>query len=283
MDDTTNGGARPILITGCSSGIGHHLAHALHGRGWRVFASCRKAGDCARLEGEGLESPRIDYEEPESIESGLAEVLARTDGRLDALFNNGAYAIPGALEDISLAAMRQIFEANFLGWHELTRRALPVMRRQGFGRIVMNSSVLGLGYVRIRGAYIATKHALEGYTDTLRLELRGTPVRVILLEPGPIRTKFRLNARAQYERWIDRENSAWAEFYRDVVDPRLYGGVQKPDPFELGPEATTRKMIHALESRHPRARYYVTTPTYIVGLMRRLLPTGLLDRAFMQG
>lgn len=277
------GQGRTILITGCSSGIGNHLAHALKRRGWRVLASCRKAEDCARLEAEGLESPRIDYEDAASIGAGFAEALERTGGRLDALFNNGAYAIPGALEDISLAAMRAIFEANFLGWHELTRRAIPVMRAQGNGRIVMNSSVLGFAYVRIRGAYVATKHALEGYTDTLRLELRGTGIRVILLEPGPIRTRFRLNARAQYERWIDREKSVWADFYREVVDPRLYAEPPRADSFELGPEATTRKLIHALESRRPKPRYYVTTPTYIVGMLRRVLPTGLLDRVFMQG
>ncbi len=275
--------ARTILITGSSSGIGYHLAHALKARGWRVLASCRKAEDCERLEGEGLESPRIDYEAPESIEAGFADALGRTGGRLDALFNNGAYAIPGALEDMPVAAMRQIFEANFFGWHDLTRRAIPVMRAQGHGRIVMNSSVLGFGYVRIRGAYVASKHALEGYTNTLRLELAGTPLHVILLEPGPIRSRFRINARAHYERWIDRENSAWAGFYRDVVDPRLYKDAKKPDSFELGPEATSRKMIHALESRRPRPRYFVTTPTYMVDMFRRLLPTRLLDRVFMQG
>ncbi len=278
-----DGGRRSILITGCSSGIGHHLAHALNGRGWRVFATCRQAADCERLEAEGLESFRLDYEAPESIEAGFAEAMARTGGRLDALFNNGAYAIPGAVEDVPVGALRQIFEANLFGWHDLTRRAIPVMRAQGSGRIVMNSSVLGFISARMRGAYVASKHALEGYTDTLRLELRNVPIHVILLEPGPIRTKFRDNARLQYERWIDREHSAWAEFYRDVVDKRLYEGKEKPDPFELGPEATTRKMIHALESPRPRPRYYVTTPTYIVGMCKRLLPTRWLDRILMLG
>ena len=274
---------RSILITGCSSGIGHHLAQALQARGWHVLATCRKAADCERLEAEGLESFRLDYEDPESIEAGFAAAMARTGGRLDALFNNGAYAIPGAVEDVPVAALRQIFEANLFGWHDLTRRVIPVMRAQGSGRIVMNSSVLGFISARIRGAYVATKHALEGYTDTLRLELRDTPIHVILLEPGPIRTKFRENAKLQYERWIDREHSAWADFYRDRVDPRLYSGARKPEPFELGPEATTRKLIHALESRRPRPRYYVTTPTYIVGICRRLLPTRWLDRILMLG
>jgi NAD(P)-dependent dehydrogenase (short-subunit alcohol dehydrogenase family) len=274
---------RSILITGCSSGIGHHLAHALHKRGWRVFATCRKEEDCARLQGEGLESFRLDYEDAESIGAGFDEAIERTGGRLDALFNNGAYAIPGAVEDLPDDALRQIFEANFFGWHSLTRRAIPVMRAQGHGRIVMNSSVLGFTALRIRGAYIATKFALEGYTDTLRLELDDTPIEVILLEPGPIRTELRVKAQAHYERWIDAENSVWATFYREEVEPRLYATDPAPDPFELSCEATTRKLIHALESRRPRARYYVTTATYIAGIMRRLLPTRVLDRILLLG
>ena len=274
---------RTILITGCSSGIGHHLAHALHKRGWRVLATCRKEADCARLRGEGLESFRLDYEDAGSIEAGFAQAMERTAGRLDALFNNGAYAIPGALEDLPDAALRQIFEANFFGWHDLTRRTIPGMRAQGHGRIVMNSSILGLAAIRMRGAYIATKYALEGYTDTLRMELDATPIHVILLEPGPIRTRIRQNARPHYERWIERENSPWARFYKEVLEPRLYAADPAPDPFELSCEATTRKLIHALESRRPRARYYVTTATYIVGIMRRLLPTRVLDRILLLG
>jgi NAD(P)-dependent dehydrogenase (short-subunit alcohol dehydrogenase family) len=278
-----SGTERSILITGCSSGIGHHLAHALHERGWRVFATCRKEEDCARLRDEGLESFRLDYEDAGSIEAGFAEAIGRTGGRLDALFNNGAYAIPGAAEDLPDDALRQIFEANFFGWHSLTRRAIPVMRAQGHGRIVMNSSVLGFSALRMRAAYVATKYALEGYTDTLRMEMNGTPIDIILLEPGPIRTRIRQNARAHYERWIDAENSAWAKAYAEEVEPRLYAAGAAPDPFELGCEATTRKLIHALESRRPRARYYVTTATYIVGIMRRLLPTRLLDRILLLG
>ncbi len=274
---------RSILITGCSSGIGNHLAHALAARGWRVFATCRKEEDCARLRDEGMESFRLDYEEINSIEVAFDEAIERTGGRLDALFNNGAYAIPGAIEDLPARAFRQIFEANFFGWHSLTRRAIPVMRAQGHGRIIMNTSILGLAALRMRAAYVATKYALEGYTDTLRLEMNGTKIEVILLEPGPIRTRIRQNARAHYERWIDAENSPWAKFYAEVLEPRLYAADPAPDPFELSCEATTRKLIHALESRRPRARYYVTTPTYIVGIMRRLLPTRALDRIMLRG
>ncbi len=278
-----SGTERSILITGCSSGIGNHLAHALAARGWRVFATCRKEEDCARLRDEGLESFRLDYEEINSIEVAFDEAIERTGGRLDALFNNGAYAIPGAIEDLPARAFRQIFEANFFGWHSLTRRAIPVMRAQGHGRIVMNSSILGFSALRMRAAYVSSKYALEGYTDTLRLEMNGTPIHVILLEPGPIRTRIRQNARAHYERWIERENSVWATFYTEVLEPRLYADDPAPDPFELTCAATTRKLIHALESARPRARYYVTTPTYIVGIMRRLLPTRVLDRILLRG
>lgn len=273
---------RSILITGCSSGIGHHLAHALHGRGWQVLATCRKEADAERLQGEGLESFRLDYEDPASIEDGFAMAMELTGGRLDALFNNGAYAMPGAAEDLATDGLRQIFEANYFGWHSLTRLVIPVMRRQGQGRIVMNSSVLGLIALRFRAAYVSTKFAIEGYSDTLRLELAGSDIHVILLEPGPVRTRIRENARPHYERWIEKEGSVWAETYRDVLEKRLYDPDPPPDAFELGPEATTKKMIHALESNRPRARYYVTTPTYMMGTLKRLLPTRWLDRILLR-
>ncbi len=273
---------RSVLITGCSSGIGHHAAHALAGRGWRVFATCRKEADCARLRAEGLESWPLDYQSADSIAAGLEEALARTGGTLGALFNNGAFASPGALEDMPTDGLREIFEANYFGWHELTRRAIPAMRRQGHGRILQNSSVLGFAGLRMRGAYVSTKFALEGYTDVLRLEMRGTPIRVILIEPGPIRTRIRENARAHYERWIDREGSAWAEFYRETLEPRLYTEPPPPDRFELSCAATTAKVIHALESPRPRARYYVTTPTYVAAFLKRLLPTRAFDWVMMR-
>ena len=273
---------RSILITGCSSGIGHHLAHALARRGWRVLATCRKEEDAERLVSEGLESFRLDYEDPASIEDGFAMAMELTGGRLDALVNNGAYAMPGAAEDLPTDGLRQIFEANYFGWHSLTRLAIPVMRAQGHGRIVMNSSILGFIAHRFRAAYVSTKFAVEGYTDTLRLEMAGSGIHVILLEPGPVRTRIRENARPHYERWIEKEGSFWAETYRNVLEKRLYDPDPPPDAFELGPEATTAKMIHALESRRPRARYYVTTPTYMMGTLKRLLPTRWLDRILIQ-
>jgi NAD(P)-dependent dehydrogenase (short-subunit alcohol dehydrogenase family) len=269
--------APSVLITGCSSGIGYASAHALKRRGWRVVASCRKAGDVARLEAEGLSCVRLDYETPESIAAGFDAALERTGGRLDALFNNGAYAIPGCLEDLPVDGLRQIFEANLFGWHDLTSRAIPVMRRQGGGRIVQNSSVLGLVALKYRGAYNATKFALEGLSDTLRLELRGTGIHVATIEPGPIATRFRINARGQFKRWIAWQDSPNRGLYETRMIPRLESE-QDSQPFELPAEAVAAKLVHALEARRPRPRYYVTTPTYAMALLRRLLPTRALDR-----
>ena len=191
---------KSILITGCSSGIGLDSALTLQKRGWQVFAACRKQADAVRLQQDyGLTTMVLDYEDEASIEAALAEVLSQTGGRLDALFNNGAYAIPGAVEDLPTEALRTIFEANFFGWHHLTRAVLPIMRAQGHGRILQNSSVLGFAAMRYRGAYNATKFALEGLTDTLRLELKNTNIELILIEPGPIRTKIRENSYPHFQ------------------------------------------------------------------------------------
>ncbi len=266
---------RSILITGCSSGIGANAALSLRARGWRVFASCRKEEDCLRLRAEGFESPRLDYADPASIAAALAEVLAATGGTLDALFNNGAHALPGAVEDLPTDGLRAIFEANLFGWHELTRQAIPVMRRQGHGRIVNCSSVLGLVGAKWRGAYCATKFALEGLTEVLRLEMQGTGIHVSLIEPGPIRSKFRQNAIPHFERWIDWHASARAGEYQRLMH-RLYGPAKR-DRFELPPQAVSERLLQALESPRPQARYYVTAPTHAVGALRRVLPARAVE------
>ena len=266
---------RSILITGCSSGIGLDAARVLRARGWTVFASCRSSDDCDRLRADGFAAPRIDYEDEASIDAGLAEVLEATGGRLDALFNNGAYAIPGLVEDLPTQALRSIFEANLFGWHHLTRGAIPVMRSQGAGRIVQCSSVLGFAAAPWRGAYNASKFALEGLTDTLRREMAGTGLHVSLIEPGPITTRFRANARIQFERWIDWKSSVRRADYERLMH-RLYGDGE--DRFELPPSAVSRALVHAVESPRPRPRYPVTLPTRAAAAITRALPTRMLDR-----
>ncbi len=268
------------MITGSSSGIGLDAARGLRDAGWRVFASCRTDVDCDRLRSEGFESPRIDYTDPDSIVTGLAETLEATGGTLDALYNNGAYACPGAVEDLPVAGLRAIFETNLFGWHELTRLVIPVMRAQGHGRIVNCSSVLGFIPMKWRGAYVSSKYALEGLTDVLRIEMANTPIKVVLIEPGPVTSKIRENAIPHFEKWIDWENSARADEYTEVLN-RLYTG-SGPDRFELPPSAVTKKLLHALTSPRPKPRYYVTTPTYLMGFMRRVLPTRLLDALILR-
>ncbi|NRB16166.1 MAG: SDR family NAD(P)-dependent oxidoreductase [Rhodobacteraceae bacterium] len=268
---------KTILITGCSSGIGLDAARGMRARDWTVFASCRQQVDCDRMRAEGFESPLIDYTQPDTITAGLQQVLAATGGTLDALFNNGAHGLPGAVEDLPTEALRVIFEANFFGWHELTRQVIPVMRAQGHGRIVQNSSILGLVAFPWRGAYVATKYAVEGLADTLRIELRDTGIKVILIEPGPVTSKIRVNSIPHFERFIDWKNSALRELYESSLLKRLYESTG-PDTFELPASAVTKKLIHACESRRPKPRYYVTTPTHIGGFLKRILTTRATDR-----
>lgn len=282
MQKTGSSMTRTILITGCSSGIGLDAARGLGARGWRVFATCRQEADCERLRAEGFDSFVLDYADEDSIAAAVERVAERTGGRLDALYNNGAFACPGAVEDLPRGALRAIFETNLFGYHDLTRRVIPLMRAQGHGRIVNCSSVLGLVAMKWRGAYVATKFAMEGLTDVLRIEMKGTGIEVILIEPGPITSRIRENAVPHFEKWIDWETSARAQEYKGLLH-RLYEAKTKPDAFELPASAVTKALVHALESRRPRPRYYVTTPTWIMGTARRVLPTRALDWLIAKG
>jgi NAD(P)-dependent dehydrogenase (short-subunit alcohol dehydrogenase family) len=266
---------RSVLITGCSSGIGLCAAETLKARGWRVFATARKPADIARLKDEvGVESLYLDYAEPDSIAAAAEHVLEATGGKLDALFNNGGYGQPGALEDIRRDVLRAQFEANVFGWHDLTARVIPAMRKRGQGRIVFCSSVLGLIGAPYRGAYCASKFAVEALADTLRMELNGSGIHVVLIEPGPIATRFVERAIEAYRRNVDLEASHHRETYKARIARMEEGGKQT---YKLGPEAVVAKLLHALDSPRPKARYYVTLPTYAVALLRRVLPAGALD------
>lgn len=273
---------KSILITGCSSGIGYDAAHGLKARGWRVFATCRQEADCERLRAEGLESFPLDYADEASIAAAVATVKTLNNGKLGALYNNGAFACPGATEDLPRAALRAIFETNLFGYHDLTRQVIPMMRAAGVGRIINCSSILGLVPLQWRGAYVATKFAMEGLTDVLRLEMKGSGIDVILIEPGPITSRIRENSIPHFEKWVDWENSARVEEYRSILH-RLYQSKNAPDRFELPPSAVTEKLIHALEAPRPKARYYVTKATHLMGFARRILPTRALDWLIAKG
>lgn len=272
MPTTTN--TRAVLITGCSSGIGLCLAQGLLQRGYRVFATARKPQDVNRLADQGLEALALDVDSPESIRHAADEVLRRTHGRLYALINNAGYGQAGAVEDLSREALRAQFETNVFGAQELTNRVLPAMRAAGEGRIVQISSLLGIVCLAYRGAYNASKFALEALSDTLRLELRDTNIHVAIIEPGPIASQFRTSSLAAYRAAIDRDHSAHREYYAHV-ETRLDGGDALP--FTLAPEAVLEKVVHALESRRPRLRYPVTFPAHLFGWLRCLLPGRVLD------
>ena len=268
-----------VLITGCSTGIGYCVAHGLKARGYRVIASARRPEDVEKLREEGLDCVQLDLASSASVRQGFDQAMKLTDGKLYGLFNNGAFGLPGAVEDLSRANLRHQFETNVFGWQELTNMAISVMRTQaggrGEGRIIQNSSVLGFVAMPFRGAYTASKFAIEGLSDTLRLELRDTDIRISLIEPGPVLSRFRHNALLQLEQHIDYDNSIHREKYLSVLD-RL----KKEGPavaFTLPPEAVLKRVIHALESRRPRARYSVTFPTYLFAALKRVLNQRSLD------
>ena len=267
---------RSILITGASSGIGLAAAGTLQGRGWRVIATARKPEDIERLKvNEGLEVIRLELSDPASVAACADEALKLTGGKLTALYNNAAYGQVGAVEDLTTEVLRAQFEVNLFAAHTLIRRVLPSMRANGGGRIVQCSSVLGLIAAPYRGAYCASKFALEALTDSLRLELTDTPIHVSLIEPGPIRTRFVARALERFRETIDIEASPHRVTYLRRLDAMEAGGAER---FKLEPSEVVFKLIHALESPRPRRRYYVTTPTHAAVVLRRVLPTALLDQ-----
>ncbi|HKV97300.1 MAG TPA: SDR family NAD(P)-dependent oxidoreductase [Gammaproteobacteria bacterium] len=264
-----------VLITGCSSGIGLATAHVLKNRGWQVIASARQDKDVVRLKESGFQAVRLNVADPESIASALDETLTLAGGKLDALVNNAGLAIPGAVEDLSREILQRQFDNNFFGTLELTNAVLRLMRRQGYGRVVMISSILGRVAVPWRGAYNASKFALEGITDTLRLELRGTNIKVSLICPGPVKSRFRDNALANFDEYVDTISSPHRESY---VRLKAETGPKKDKtPFTVPAETVAKRIAHALESAHPKARYYVTIPAYVLAFLRCVLPTRWMD------
>ncbi|MGB1261643.1 MAG: SDR family oxidoreductase [Cognaticolwellia sp.] len=272
---------KSILITGCSSGIGLHAALTLDARGYQVFATARSEEDVAKLQAKGLTAFLLDLTDEKSISQTVSQVLEQTGGRLDYLFNNGAYGQPGALEDLPTSALRAQFDTNVFGWHELTKQIIPVMKKQGHGRIIQCSSVLGFVSMAYRGAYNASKYAIEGLSDTLRLELKSANIDVVLIEPGPINTQFRANALAAFQENIDIEASDHQQQYRQQIE-RLSSETSNA-AFSLEAIDVTHALIHALESKRPKVRYRVTTPTKLFAFFKRIMPTRWLDYLLAKG
>ena len=265
-----------ILITGCSSGIGLHLAQSLQQHGYKVFASARKTSDVEKLTQLGLRCLQLDVADSESIQATTKTLLSECDGKLYALINNAGFGQPGAIEDLTRDVLQQQFETNLFGLVELTNYILPIMHQQEHGRIIQISSVLGFVAMPFRGAYIASKYALEGISDTLRLELKGTNIYVSLVEPGPITSRFRQNSLELFNKNIDSKNSRFRKSYEATIARLETEGPAVP--FTLEPEAVTKKVLHSLQSSHPKPRYYVTFPTYLFAYLKRILSTSMLDR-----
>jgi len=266
---------KTILITGCSSGIGYHCAKRLKDEEkYRLIITARKDKDIQRLISEGFEVIKMDMSESASVQKGFKRVLAKTGGELYALFNNAGFGQPGAVEDLSRDALKEQFETNVFGAIELTNLALKVFRKQKKGKIIQNSSVLGFVAFKYRGAYSASKFALEALSDTLRLELAGSNIYISLIEPGPIKTDFRKNAFKKFLKYINIDKSPHYQAYQKSLE-RFRS--DKDDPFTLSSEAVFQSLSKILEIKNPKDRYRVTIPTKLFWMLRRILPVKVLD------
>ena len=272
---------KSILITGCSTGIGYTCAHGMKARGWKVIATARKDEDIARLKKEGFTTFFLDYRDEASIQTCFEQVMLETNGTLDVVFNNGAYGLLGAVEDIKTDDLREQFEANFFGWHTLTKLIIPVMRKQMGGRIVQCSSVLGIVSGKHRAPYAATKYAIEAFATSMRMELKPWNIHISCIRPGPIETEFLATSLRVLHEKVDLENTAHKADYEASLN-RMNKGA-KSSPFKLGPEAVLAKLVHACEGKSPKLAYSVTKLTYIADIIRRLLPTRLAEKILAKG
>ena len=267
-----------ILITGCSSGIGYDVAKYLKQNGYKVYATARKKDDVERLKKEGFDSYILDVRDAKNIENVLASILLK-DGELYALFNNAGYGQPGAVEDITTNLLKEQFETNFFGLHELTYQTLKIMKKQGYGRIMQHSSVLGIISLRFRGAYNASKYAIEGLCDTLRLELKGTNIFISTINTGPVRSDFRKNATEMFKKNIEIESSRFKNEYKSEL---LSAEKKEKDPFTKNSDVVIANILDALTSKKPKPRYYNTLATHILGFLKRVLSTKMLDAILLK-
>lgn len=266
-----------ILITGCSSGIGLETALIMKKQGFDVYATARDIKDVEHLKSLGLNSLPLDVTKPDTISSCLDEVVKNTGGTLDILFNNAGFGQPGAVEDLTTNVLKEQFDTNVFGLHEVTLQVLPIMKAQGYGKIINHSSVLGLVSLKLRGAYNASKYAIEGLSDTLRLELQDTNISVSLLNTGPIVSEFRNNAKKKVEENINIENSRFKESYEKSLK------ANKSDvPFTLNANAVASVVLTIANSKAPLPRYYITKATYLLGYLKRILSTKLLDKILIK-
>lgn len=265
-----------ILITGCSSGIGLETALILRKNGIKVYASARKEEDVQMLRDLGFETFKIDVREKNDIKIAL-ETIVKNDLKLDAVFNNAGFGQPGAVEDLSVKVLKKQFDTNFFGLHEVTIQAMKIFRAQGFGKIIQHSSVLGIISLKFRGAYNASKYAIEGINDTLRLETLNSNIFISTINTGPVTSKFRENALKKFNKNINIEDSFWTDTYKKELKARLETNEDKA-PFNLPASSVANIVLKIMNTTKPKPRYYVTKATYILGFAKRVLSTNLLDK-----
>ncbi|WP_020559259.1 SDR family NAD(P)-dependent oxidoreductase [Thiofilum flexile] len=273
--------ARNVLVTGASSGIGYCVAKGLREVvDYQVYVTARKPEDIERLESEGFRVIPLDLASEQSVKDCVYELMLRTNSEIYAVFHNGGFGQAGALEDITREALEYQFAVNVFGWHQLTTLLLPMMRQKNEGRIIYNSSVLGFISLPFRGAYNASKHAVEGLADTLRLELFNTDIKVVLIEPGPITSLFRKNSLKMLRAKVNIEASVFRDQYRGAI-ARLEK-VGSVAPFTLPPEAVLSCVLDALQNPQPKVRYRVTKPTKLFAILKRLLTSRWMDKVLLR-
>jgi NAD(P)-dependent dehydrogenase (short-subunit alcohol dehydrogenase family) len=262
-----------LLITGCSSGIGRATALEAARRGHLVFASARDPRTIRDLEGQGsIRALRLDIQDSASCVEAVRRVLQEA-GRVDALVNNAGFAQYGAIEDVSIERWQQQFDVNVFGTVRMTQAALPAMREARGGTIVNMSSVAGKLSIPFAAPYCSTKHALEAISDALRVEVSPFGIRVVVIEPGPIVTKFEERARKEVDP-ILKGKGPYSPFYGEA-ERAMDGDFRRG---ELPAEAVARVVLRAVEARRPKIRYQVTAMSRTVIPLRRLLPDRYFDR-----
>jgi len=266
-----------IVITGCSTGIGLETARYLKERFVTVYPTARDPKDVEMLQALGFdEAMLLDVRDAAQISQVIERVLEQ-EGQIDVWFNNAGYGQVGAIEDIRTEVLREQFETNVFGLHECTRQIISVMRRQGYGKIIQHSSVLGIVSMFGRGAYNASKYAIEGLTDTLRLELKDTPIYPVLLNTGPVTSCFRDTAVKMLQKNVAIEASLFKERYHASIE-----GTARKVPFSEEAETVAAVIHKIILAEKPAPRYYITKATYLLGYLKRCLSTSWLDRVLLK-
>ena len=266
-----------IVITGCSTGIGLETAKYLKIQGLNVYPTAREQKDVDMLLDLGFKNAmKLDVRDSSEISSVIQRVV-ENDNKIDIWFNNAGYGQVGAIEDLPTDILKEQFDTNVFGLHECTRQIIPIMRKQGYGKIIQHSSVLGLISLFGRGAYNASKYAIEGLTDTLRLELHNTDIHVSLLNTGPVTSNFRNTAMRKLKENIDIKNSIFKEQYQKNLSAD-----KSTVPFNEEADSVAKVVHQIILSKKPKPRYYITKATYILGYLKRILSTSLLDRVLLK-